>query len=159
MVRNSIDIIFVICYTSRAKCIRFDQMHLSLHVVCRTPIYYFTFNGGYEMTKAEILKAEILKQYKSVRQFAIDMEIPYSTLVTALDRGIEGMAYGTVIRICDKLSLNPVDFSSLEKGEVLGEKLLENRVMQYYIQLNKRGRKKVLEMMEDYVQLDKYKEA
>ena len=54
------------------------------------------------MTKAEILKAEILKQYKSVRQFAIDMEIPYSTLVTALDRGIEGMAYGTVIRICDK---------------------------------------------------------
>ena len=152
MVRNSIDIIFVIC-------IRFDQMHLSLHVVCRTPIYYFTFNGGYEMTKAEILKAEILKQYKSVRQFAIDMEIPYSTLVTALDRGIEGMAYGTVIRICDKLSLNPVDFSSLEKGEVLGEKLLENRVMQYYIQLNKRGRKKILEMMEDYVQLDKYKEA
>ena len=159
MVRNSIDIIFVICYTSRAKCIRFDQMHLSLHVVCRTPIYYFTFNGGYEMTKAEILKAEILKQYKSVRQFAIDMEIPYSTLVTALDRGIEGMAYGTVIRICDKLSLNPVDFSSLEKGEVLGEKLLENRVMQYYIQLNKRGRKKILEMMEAYVQLDKYKEA
>ena len=111
------------------------------------------------MTKAEILKAEILKQYKSVRQFAIDMEITYSTLVTALDRGIEGMAYGTVIRICDKLSLNPVDFSSLEKGEVLGEKLLENRVMQYYIQLNKRGRKKILEMMEDYVQLDKYKEA
>ena len=111
------------------------------------------------MTKAEILKAEILKQYKSVRQFAIDMEIPYSTLVTALDRGIEGMAYGTVIRICDKLSLNPVDFSSLEKGEVLGEKLLENRVMQYYIQLNKRGRKKILEMMEDYVQLDKYTEA
>ena len=111
------------------------------------------------MTKAEILKAEILKQYKSVRQFAIDMEIPYSTLVTALDRGIEGMAYGTVISICDKLSLNPVDFSSLEKGEVLGEKLLENRVMQYYIQLNKRGRKKILEMMEDYVQLDKYKEA
>ena len=111
------------------------------------------------MTKAEILKAEILKQYKSVRQFAIDMEIPYSTLVTALDRGIEGLAYGTVIRICDKLILNPVDFSSLEKGEVLGEKLLENRVMQYYIQLNKRGRKKILEMMEDYVQLDKYKEA
>lgn len=110
------------------------------------------------MTKAEVLKQEILKQYKSVRQFAIDMDIPYSTLVTALDRGIEGMAYGTVIRMCDKLSLNPVDFSSLEKGEVLGEKILENRVMQFYVQLNKKGRKKILEMMEDLVQLDKYKE-
>ena len=110
------------------------------------------------MTKAEILKQEILKQYKSVRQFALEMEIPYSTLVTALDRGIEGMAYGTVIRMCDKLSVNPVDFSTLEKGEVLGEKILENRVMQYYIQLNKKGRKRILEMMEDYVQLEKYKE-
>ena len=109
------------------------------------------------MTKAEILKQEILKQYKSVRQFAIEMEIPYSTLVTALDRGIEGMAYETVIRMCDRLSLNPVDFSSLENGESLGEKILENRVMQYYTQLNRKGRKKMLEMMEDYIQIDKYK--
>ena len=46
------------------------------------------------MTKAEILKKEILTQYRSLRQFALEMEIPYSTLVTALERGIEGMAYG-----------------------------------------------------------------
>ncbi len=108
------------------------------------------------MTKAEILKAEILKQYKSVRQFALEMEIPYSTLVTALDRGIEGMAYGTVIRMCDKLSLNPVDFTPLNQKSLLGGKIMENRVMQYYVKLNKVGRKKVLELMEDYVQLDKY---
>lgn len=108
------------------------------------------------MTKAEILKKEILSQYKSVRQFAIELQIPYSTLVTALDRGIEGMAYGTVIKMCDRLNLNPVDFSSLEKGATLGEKILENRVMQYYVKLNKTARKKVLELMEDYVQLEKY---
>ena len=42
------------------------------------------------MTKAEILKKEILRQYRSVRQFAMEMNIPYSTLVTALERGIEG---------------------------------------------------------------------
>lgn len=108
------------------------------------------------MTKAEILKTEILKQYKSVRQFALEMEIPYSTLVTALDRGIEGMAYGTVIRMCDKLSLNPVDFTPLNQKSLLGGKIMENRVMQYYVKLNKVGRKKILELMEDYVQLDKY---
>ena len=71
------------------------------------------------MTKAEILKKEILRQYRSVRQFAMEMNIPYSTLVTALERGIEGMAYGTVIKMCDKLSLNPVDFSSLERDASL----------------------------------------
>ena len=111
------------------------------------------------MTKAEILKTEILTQYKSVRQFAIEMEISYSTLVTALDRGIEGMAYGTVIRMCDKLNLNPVDFSPLDKKSPLGSKILENRVMQYYIKLNKTGRKKALELMEDYAQLEKYQAA
>ena len=67
------------------------------------------------MTKAQILKKEILSQYRSVRQFAMDMQIPYSTLVTALERGIDGMAYGTVIKMCNKLNLNPVDFSSLER--------------------------------------------
>ena len=89
------------------------------------------------MTKAEILKKEILRQYRSVRQFA--------------------MAYGTVIRMCDKLSLNPVDFSSLERDASLGAQLLENRVMQYYVKLNQEGRDKVLELMDDFVQIDKYK--
>ena len=112
--------------------------------------------GGSDMTKAEILKREILSQYKSVRQFAIDMSIPYSTLVTALDRGIEGMAYGTVIKMCDRLNLNPVDFSTLEQGTDLGKKIVENRVMQQYVKLNKVGRKKILDMMGDFSQLDKY---
>ena len=110
-----------------------------------------------EMTKAEILKKEILRQYRSVRQFAMEMGIPYSTIVTALERGIEGMAYGTVIKMCDKLSLNPVDFSSLERDASLGAQLLENRVMQNYVKLNQTGRDKILELMDDFVQIDKYK--
>lgn len=109
------------------------------------------------MTKAEILKKEILRQYRSVRQFALEMGIPYSTLVTALERGIDGMAYGTVIKMCDKLSLNPVDFSSLERDASLGAQLLENRVMQYYVKLNQTGRDKVLELMDVFTQIEKYK--
>lgn len=115
------------------------------------------FQMEVEMTKAEILKKEILRQYRSVRQFAMELNIPYSTLVTALERGIEGMAYGTVIRMCDKLSLNPVDFSSLERDTSLGAQLLENRVMQNYVKLNQNGRDKILELMDDFVQIDKYK--
>lgn len=109
------------------------------------------------MQKTEALKKEILKQYRSVRQFALEMSIPYSTLVTALERGIEGMAYGTVIRMCEKLRLNPVDFTSIEDETSLGATLLENRVMQYYVKLNQEGRDKVLGIMDDYVQIEKYK--
>lgn len=110
------------------------------------------------MTKAEILKREILKKYRSVRQFALEMNIPYSTLVTALERGIDGMAYGTVIRICDKLNLNPVDFSVLEQDAALSVQILENRVMTDYLKLNQDGRDKILEMMEDMARLEKYRE-
>lgn len=111
------------------------------------------------MNKAEILKNEILRQYKSIRQFAMEMKIPYSTLVTALDRGIEGMAYGTVIMMCDRLNLNPVDFTPLEEGATLGGKIVENRVMQEYVKLNKVGRKKVLDYMSDLSLLEKYQES
>ena len=111
------------------------------------------------MNKAEVLKVEILRQYKSVRQFALEMKIPYSTLVTALDRGIGGMAYGTVIMMCDKLNLNPVDFTSLEEGQDLGERIVENRVMRDYLKLNKVGRKKLLDYMGDLALLGKLHEA
>ena len=93
------------------------------------------------MTKAQILKKEILSQYKSVRQFAIEMSIPYSTLV---------------IRMCDRLNLNPVDFSPLERGQDLGNSIVENRVMKQYIKLNKPGRKKILDIMTDFSELEKY---
>lgn len=111
------------------------------------------------MNKAESLKTEILKQYKSVRQFAMELDIPYSTLVTALDRGIEGMAYGTVIRMCEKLHLNPVDFSSLDRlDQGVNQRLLEERVMKSFLRLNKSGREVVFTVMEDMGQLKKYRD-
>lgn len=109
------------------------------------------------MTRSQILKKEILHQFKSVRQFAVEMEIPYSTLVTALERGIEGMAYGTVIRMCNRLQLNPVDFTSLDRDVPVSEQLLENSVMQYYVRLNREGREKIIGLMEDFVQIKKYR--
>ena len=148
-------------YQKYKKQIKNTEIYLEKHTLYRiilmlTNILQLVMEET-EMTKAEILKKEILRQYRSVRQFAMEMGIPYSTLVTALERGIEGMAYGTVIKMCDKLSLNPVDFSSLERDASLGAQLLENRVMQNYIKLNQTGRDKILELMDDFVQIDRYK--
>ncbi len=108
------------------------------------------------VTKAEILKEAILAEYKSIRKFSVEMEIPYSTLVTALERGIGGMAYSTVIRICDALALNPVDFSPLEEGNALSEQITTKRVMERYNRLNSEGQKRILEIMDDYLQIPGY---
>ena len=99
---------------------------------------------------AETKAIRSVKNFEEIMQARKDGEFYVLT-------GIEGMAYGTVIKMCDKLSLNPVDFSSLERDTSLGAQLLENRVMQYYVKLNQTGRDKILELMDDFVQIDKYK--
>ena len=107
-------------------------------------------------TKAEILKGVILSRYKSIRQFAVAMNIPYSTLITALERGVDGMAYSTVISICEALSLNPIDFSALEEDDALSSQITTRRVMDRYWKLNKTGRKRVMDIMEDYTHIPDY---
>lgn len=110
-------------------------------------------------SKEEILKKEILGHYRSLRQFAIELNIPYSTLVTALDRGIDGMGYGTVIKMCEHLHLNPVDFSSLDDETApngINQRIMEERVMKKYRRLNREGRELILTLMDDFGQLVKY---
>jgi predicted transcriptional regulator len=109
--------------------------------------------------KAEILKGVILSRYKSIRQFAVEMNIPYSTLITALERGVDGMAYSTVIKICEALSLNPLDFSPLEEGNSVSSQITTRKVMDSYWKLNKAGRKRILEIMDDYTRIPEYREV
>ena len=106
--------------------------------------------------KAEILKGVILSRYKSIRQFAVEMGIPYSTLITALERGVDRMAYSTVIRICEALSLNPIDFSPLDEEDALSSQIATKRVMERYWKLNKAGRKRILDIMDDYLLIPDY---
>ena len=59
-------------------------------------------------TITQLIKTEIKRQYKSVRQFSEKSGIPYSTLSNALTRGVGGTSYETVIRICNLLQLKQV---------------------------------------------------
>lgn len=110
------------------------------------------------MNKSELLKARILEEYKSIRQFATKLDIPYSTLATALDNKIEGMAYGTVLKMCEDLDLNPVDFMPLDSMEGSGRNIYSKKIHDRFEKLNKLGRKKIEEQLEDMVQLKKYTE-
>lgn len=111
--------------------------------------------------KAALIKKEIKKQYKSIRQFSIAINIPYSTIAVALDkgdRGIDTMAYGTVITICRKLGIDPIYFLPQNHSN---ETLLpqERRLLSYYSELNGKGKSKIIEQMEDMRELEKYKES
>ena len=55
------------------------------------------------------LRNIILDRYDSLRAFAFDADIPYSTLMTLLSRDIGGASFDTIIQICKKLNIDPND--------------------------------------------------
>lgn len=59
------------------------------------------------MNREQKLRNLILYRYKSLRQFAIETGIPYSTLMTLLSRDIGGGSFDIVILICKKLDVDP----------------------------------------------------
>lgn len=61
------------------------------------------------MTRELELRNKILDNYDSLRQFALATDIPYSSLMTLLSRGIGGSSFDTVIHICKVLNINPLD--------------------------------------------------
>ena len=61
------------------------------------------------MTREWARRKAILDRYPSLRQFALEANIPYSTLLTLLSRGIGGASFDVVVQICNHLQIDPRD--------------------------------------------------
>ena len=59
------------------------------------------------MNREQKLRNLILDRYDSLRKFALEADIPYSTLMTLLSRDIGGASFDTVVQICKKLNIDP----------------------------------------------------
>ena len=53
----------------------------------------------------KLVRDEITRQYRSVRQFAFAVDIPLSTINSALHNGIGGSSFDTVVQICRTLGI------------------------------------------------------
>ncbi len=62
------------------------------------------------MTREQLLRNRILDKYKSLRQFSLEADIPYSTLMTILSRDIGGASFDAVMKICKALDMEPWEF-------------------------------------------------
>lgn len=62
------------------------------------------------MNREQKLRNLILDRYTSLRQFAIEADIPYRTLMTLLSRDIGGVSFVVVIKIYRKLEIDPLGF-------------------------------------------------
>lgn len=61
------------------------------------------------MNRELILRNLILDKYESLRKFSLEADIPYSSLMTLLSRGIGGASFDSVIQICKKLDIDPLE--------------------------------------------------
>ncbi len=91
----------------------------------------------------ELVRAEIARQYKSVRQFAFAVNIPLSTINSALHNGIGGSSYDTVIRICKTLGIKP---TAEDASHYLTEDAL--RLLEQYALLDNYGRHTISSVMQ-----------
>ena len=89
-----------------------------------------------ELTK--LIKTEIKKQFRSVRQFSMYIGVPQSTIVTALQKGIGGTSFETIMHICEVLDIKP--FPGDNTVFLDGEK---RELIDRYARLDAEGKKAV----------------
>ncbi len=53
----------------------------------------------------KIIRDEISRQYRSVRQFAFAVGVPLSTINSALHNGVGGSSFDTVMQMCQVLGI------------------------------------------------------
>lgn len=102
-------------------------------------------NSSVDMT--EKMKMEINRQYSSIRAFAKDCGVAHGTIVSALNNGIDGMAWGKVRKMCNCLNIDCGTFEPNYEGETLSNQ--EQRLLAYFSKLSEKGQKKTIEYMQD----------
>ena len=112
------------------------------------------------MTIEEQLKSEILKQYGSVRALTNAIGVSYSTLDSALKRGISNAGVSTMIRVFQALNL---DIENIQHGDLYYSEGKESApsgkdaaLLAMFNQLNEEGQEKLLDYADDLVQSEKY---
>ncbi|MBE6918851.1 MAG: helix-turn-helix transcriptional regulator [Ruminococcaceae bacterium] len=91
----------------------------------------------------KIVRTEIARQYKSVRQFAFAVNIPLSTINSALHNGIGGSSFDTVVQICRALGIKAL---SDDASFYLTEET--QRLFNQYSQLDDYGRHTIKAVMQ-----------
>ena len=107
------------------------------------------------------LKKVIKEQYGSIRAFAISIDTPYSTVDNIFKRGIMGVSIQVVLKICSALNIDieKIQDDTLAFKNNITDKTLdatEQQLLTNYRKLNKLGKSKAYEYIEDLTCNPKY---
>lgn len=106
------------------------------------------------MNKTEKLKSIILSQYNSIREFSKVVDIPSSTLTSALDKDIGGMAVDRVIKICEKLNIDVKTFEPLSGSDLVA--ISEKKLLCKFKKLNNIGKQEAIKRVDELTHINIY---
>ncbi|MGL4573140.1 MAG: XRE family transcriptional regulator [Clostridium sp.] len=111
------------------------------------------------MNKTQKLKSIILDNYKSINKFAEVCDIPTSTLRSALDNDIGGMAVDRVIKICDILNIDVKTFEPIVEFTTRNTiSISENKLLHSFNKLNDLGKNEAIKRVDELTYINKYTE-
>lgn len=98
------------------------------------------------MSIEEELKAAILSAHGSLREFAVSIDMPYSTLDSIFKRGLENASIRSIVKICDALEISA---DALAEGKIVPRRPIENasgesELVRLYRSMNDEGRNHLL---------------
>ncbi|SHF15456.1 hypothetical protein [Clostridium fallax] len=107
------------------------------------------------------LKELILNKYKSLREFTLKIEMPYSTFDTILKRGVRNANIINILKICNELNIDPyklsngiIEYNDIKNSIDLSKE--ERDLLENYNELNNYGKKKVIIYTKDLIEMPKY---
>lgn len=111
------------------------------------------------MNKSEKLRHIILTKYSSIREFSKIVEIPSTTLTSALDKGIGGMAVDRIIKICSVLNIDIKTFEPLTDDTYQTNHLSkeETTLLDNYNKLNDLGKKEANKRVCELTEISRYR--
>ncbi|MEG1761442.1 MAG: helix-turn-helix transcriptional regulator [Hydrogenoanaerobacterium sp.] len=108
------------------------------------------------------LKKLILANYKSIREFAAAIQMPYSTIDSIFKRGVANASITNIIKICAKLDIS-ADLLAKGKLQKAAEETnlyscSEVKLVNNFRFLNEEGQEKAVDYISDLVDTGKYKQ-
>ena len=107
------------------------------------------------MDKTEFLKQLINETGLNMKTFAERANIPYTTLRSMLERGIENASVNNVIKVCKQLDICVETLYDMCKPD-MNVSSEEKQLLENYNKLNSKGKEKLLEYSDDLTTNIKY---
>lgn len=107
------------------------------------------------MNKTELIRQLINDRKLTLKAFSKKADIPYTTLRSMLERGIENASVNNVIKVCSTLNISIEHLYNLEKSIILSDE--ETELLNFFNNLNDIGKKEAVKRVAELTQINSYK--